>query len=728
MSQTVELQGTLDKIIFRSEESGFTVAILKVSSKETVTVRGSMPHIHSGEHVTITGKWVRHSKFGRQFEAEACTVALPSSAVGIQKYLASGLIKGIGPKYAKRIVDRFGSSTLEIIDKCPEKLENIDGIGPKRLEIIVGAWKDQKEISRVMVFLQERDISTGFAAKIFKRYGQESIAKIQENPFRLAEDIWGIGFKSADKVAAKLGFELTSISRVKAGVLHVIAEATNNGHLYIELEQLRTDGQKLLLLGDNAPGLIKRALHDLHDEEKIKVLTNQDLHYVTLPKYYYSEKGIAYKIIALQEKGSKDFKFDFDDVYVQLRGSDARGIMLNEDQQRGILACLQNKITIITGGPGTGKTTLIKKLLEVLDKYKKRFRLAAPTGRAAKRMFEGTGRNAETLHRLLEFSPQFMAFTKNEQNALDCDFLIVDEASMIDVFLMHSILRALSDRTHLILIGDIDQLPSVGAGNILGDLMASEQITVVALKEIFRQARDSLIIVNAHKINNGEFPISSLPGSKNDFKFIKENEPENIFELLRAIYGRISKQYKIPASEIIVLCPMNRGLVGTQRINQELQEMLNPARSDTKQVMRFSTAYRTGDRVMQIRNNYDKFVFNGDIGYVAEVNTVDQELMILFGDRTLLYDFSELNELVLSYAISIHKSQGSEFRAVVVPLFMQHFIMLQRNLIYTALTRAKEVCIFVGQTKALAMGIKNNKSVKRVTFLKEFLTTDLEAR
>ena len=395
MSQTVELQGALDKIIFRSEESGFTVAVLKVSSKETVTVRGSMPHLHSGEHVTITGKWVRHSKFGRQFEAEACTVALPSSAIGIQKYLSSGLIKGIGPKYAKRLVDRFGSLTLEVIDKHPEKLKHVSGIGTKRLEIIVVAWKDQKIISRVMVFLQERDISPAFAAKIFKRYGQESIAKIQENPYRLAEDIWGIGFKSADKVASKLGFEPTSLPRIKAGILHVIVEATNNGHLYIELGKLRTDGQKLLSLGDTAPKLIKRALHDLHDEEKIKVLTNGDVHYVTLPKYYYSEKGIAYKIVALQEKVLKAFEFNFDAVYAQLRGSDTRGIVLNEDQQRGILACLQNKITIITGGPGTGKTTLIKKLLEVLEKYKKRFRLAAPTGRAAKRMFEGTGRNAD---------------------------------------------------------------------------------------------------------------------------------------------------------------------------------------------------------------------------------------------------------------------------------------------------------------------------------------------
>lgn len=730
MNDSQELRGMLNKIIFRSEETGFTICTIQVTSKETITARGVIPNITVGETVSCTGIWVNHSKFGRQFQIESCNTELPVTALGIRNYLSSGLIKGIGKSLAERLVNRFGTQTLEIIDKTPEKLLQVDGIGEKRIELIAKAWRDQKEISRVMVFLQEKEISVDFATKIFKTYGQESIAKIMENPYRLAEDIWGVGFKSSDKIANKLGFQKESPLRIRAGLVHTITEALNGGNLYIEFNELLAKTKTTLELNEEeGTQLFKSCIGELYKDDKIKLLTFNEKHYITLPQYYFSEKGIATKLLRFQTLHStKTINFDLEDIYQKVRQPDSRGMTLNEDQQRGIMMCIQNKFSIITGGPGTGKTTLIKKLLEILEGTRCSVRLAAPTGRAAKRMYEGTGKNSETIHRLLEFNPATMGFTKNETNAIDCDFLIVDEASMIDVFLMHSLFKALPDRAHLILLGDVDQLPSVGAGNVLNDMIASEKIAVVALKEIFRQAQDSLIIVNAHKINNGEFPVSHVEGSKNDFVFIKESKPEDFIARLPALLSSIKNKRGINYEDILVLCPMNRGLVGTQRINHELQSFLNPHTPGKETVMRFGTAYHVGDRVMQIKNNYTKFVFNGDMGYITAVDMSEQAISIQFGERVLPYDFSELNEIVLSYAISIHKSQGSEFKAIIVPVFMQHFVMLQRNLLYTALTRAKQFCIFVGEPKALIMGIKNNKSIARTTFLKQFLTSDLQAR
>jgi exodeoxyribonuclease V alpha subunit len=540
----------------------------------------------------------------------------------------------------------------------------------------------------------------------------------------LAEDIWGVGFKTADKLALTLDIDPTSIRRVRAGILYAIVQVVDKGNLYIELDELKNSVYEILDLScDDREALIKRALRELYNQDKIKLISLDEKFYITLPQYYFSEKGIANKIAKLQEHTS--IACDLDDAYQMVRLPDSNGVALNEDQQRGVMSCLQNKISIITGGPGTGKTTLVKKLLDVLEKQKLTFRLAAPTGRAAKRMFLGTGRNAETLHRLLEFTPSVMNFSRNEQNALEIDFLIVDEASMIDVFLMNAILRAMPLDAHLVLLGDVDQLPSVGAGNVLCDLIDTNKVSVVRLTEIFRQARDSMIIVNAHNINRGEFP-KGVPNS--DFVFIKEQDPENVFVLLRDVYKRRLPAAKISAKESIVLTPMNRGIVGTQRLNQELQLILNPQINEQKQVARFGSIYKVGDRVMQVRNNYTKFVFNGDIGEVVDVNPLEKKVMIRFDTRTLEYDFGELDEIMLSYAVSIHKSQGSEFSAVIIPIFMQHFILLQRNLIYTAVTRAKRLCILIGQTKAIAIGIKNAKVAERLTFLKKYLTSELEAR
>jgi len=729
MENSAEVVGTVDRVIYRNQENGFLVFVLKVSNSEVVTAKGCVPDLREGERVCLSGSWIFHPKFGRQLEVKNFSTQMPASADGIKKYLASGLIKGIGPKFAERLVQKFGENTLEIIDNNPNRLYEVDGVGPKRVEQIIQAWQDQKEISKVLVFLRGKDVPTSYAVKIFKTYGNESIQKIQENPYRLVDDIWGVGFKTADQIALKLGLPMDSPERVKAGILYSISEVTNEGNLYIELEAAKQKVTELLSLNDDfTSGLLKNALNDLYAQDKIKLISSKEKHYITLPSMYYAEIGIAKKIIRMKDGALDNERFDSKKIYDFVRTSDSRGVELNDDQQKGILECLQNKISIITGGPGTGKTTLVKKMIEVLEESRVRFKLAAPTGRAAKRMFEGTGRPTETIHRLLEFSPMTMGFTRNEQNALELEFLILDEASMIDVFLMHSILKAMPFGAHLVLIGDVDQLPSVGAGNILNDLIASGSVQVTRLTQIFRQAQDSLIIVNAHRVNNGEFPTMSIPGTKRDFVYIKEDEPEKTFELLREIYTQKLPKIGISSEDAIVLVPMNRGVVGTQRLNQELQMILNPGGEISKQVERFGQVLKVGDRVMQIRNNYDKFVFNGDLGKILDVDKEEQKMVIVFGERELIYDFSELNEITLSYAVSIHKSQGSEFAAVIIPIFMQHFILLKRNLIYTAITRAKKMCILIGQAKAIAMGVRNAKVVERVTFLKEFLTTDLQAR
>lgn len=725
-----EITGSIEKIVYKDAESGFSVIIVKVSSSESVTAAGVLAEIFQGEIITLRGTWSNHPKFGRQLSVKDYATKIPATTSGIQKYLSSGLIKGIGPKFAEKLVQRFGDKTLEIINENPTLLSSVPGVGPKRAEAIRQAWIDQKEISNVMVFLRSKDVSTAFAVKIFKTYGNQAINIISRNPYRLIDDVWGVGFKSADQIALKLGLEPNSVERVKACFIHSINEAMGIGHLYQELDTAKKQTIALLALpdGDITP-LLKQALTELFADGKIKLISHNNLHFIALPYCYNAERNVAKKIKTLNSTPVTVMEnFDLQKFYNQVRTPDARGVELNEDQQRGIMSCLQTKIAIITGGPGTGKTTLVKKLLEVLDACRLTVRLAAPTGRAAKRMFEGTGRSSETIHRLLEFTPGSIGFNRNEQNALSLDFLIVDEASMIDIFLMNALLKAMPQRGHLILLGDVDQLPSVGAGNVLQDIIDSATCSVIRLTHIFRQAQDSLIIVNAHRVNHGEFPTTSIPNTKNDFIFIKQDAPEELMGTLHSLYKKRLPMLGIKTEDTMVLAPMNRGTAGNIRINQELQEILNPVKNGSTEIQRFGQLYRQGDRVMQIRNNYDKFVFNGDIGSIIEINTEDQKVVITFGERELDYEFSELNEVTLAYAISIHKSQGSEFSAVIIPIFSQHFVLLQRNLIYTAITRAKRLCILVGQSKAIAMGIRNNKSLKRNTFLKEFLTTSLEAR
>lgn len=730
MEQKDHLNGTIDKIVYHNTENGFTIFTLSIKANEKITVKGYLPHLNPGELVHIQGSWIIHPKFGKQFQAEQCSSKVPDSIVGLTKYLASGLIKGIGPVYAQKLVDAFGTQVLTIIDTQPEKLALVPGIGQKRIEAIMKGWIEQKEISHIMVFLQDKGISTTYATKIYKKYGARAIEIVTENPYRLADDIWGIGFKIADQIAQKMGFEFNSLKRITAGVIYSLSQNSNEGHLYCLLDALKEQTIKLLELTacDDIASKLKMALHNLYNNEKIVLISPKThQHFVALAQHYYAERGAGVKLLYLQKQPSHTV-FNIDAIYNSLRFADGDNqTAFNDDQQKAILNCFSHKISIITGGPGTGKTTVIKKLITILEEYKVSYKLTAPTGRAAKRMSESTHRYAETIHRLLEFDMSIMGFGRNESNALVTDFLIIDEASMIDIFLANNILKAVPYHAHIVFIGDIDQLPSVGAGNFLKDMIQSNVIPCMQLTQIFRQAQDSMIIRNAHRVNKGEFPQSFDEHSKRDFFFIKEDNPENIETHLKKILFSGLKKFNISPQDAVVLVPMNKGSAGTQLLNYSMQRMLNGQETDLS-VHYAGTQFKIHDRVMQLRNNYDKLVFNGDVGTITNVDHNDKKILINFYDKIVEYEFCELDELTLAYAITIHKSQGSEYSAAIIPLFMQHFTLLQRNLLYTAITRAKKLCIIIGQSKAIGMAVKNHKNSDRITFLHYYLTSDLKCR
>ena len=717
-----KIQGQIERITFANEENGFTIARLKTKGeKDLVTVVGSLPGINPGEVLELLGEWSNHPKFGQQFKVVKFKSVMPATAAGIEKYLGSGLIKGIGPIMASRLVNKFGVDTLEIIDTNPERLEEVEGIGEKRVQMIRNAWDAQKEIREVMVFLQGHGVSSTYSAKIYKQYGQGSIKVVQENPYRLAADIFGIGFKTADKIAGNLGIDRNSEIRAEAGILYVLHELADDGHVYYPYEPLIEAFQKILEVDKE---IIIKALAKLFEERKIVLEDLNDLKEeftpnnkgVYLTGYHVAEQNIALKLKILLNSPSNLRQIDEDKAleWVQTR----LDIQLTEKQKEGVKTAIKQKVMVLTGGPGTGKTTIIKAILEIYQRLTPKIVMGAPTGRAAKRMSEATGWEAKTLHRVLEWSPKEMGLKKDGDHPLDADVVIVDEASMIDNLLMHHFLKAVPRGSVLVLVGDVNQLPSVGAGNVLKDIIASGLVPVVELNEIFRQAMGSLIITNAHRINQGEFPRIPDPKEETlqDFYFIQKEKPEDVLAtILDLVTNRIPSRFKInPIDGIQVLTPMHRGVIGAENLNKVLQEALNKSQVE---LPRGGRIYKLGDKVMQIKNDYDREVFNGDIGRITRIDPEEQEVTVEFDGRQVEYDFSDLNELLLAYAVSVHKSQGSEYPVVVIPVHISHYMLLQRNLLYTGVTRARKLVIIVGTKKALSIGIRNNKIQKRFTGL-----------
>lgn len=670
---------------------------------------GSLLDVPVGSVLLCEGDWRVDARYGQQFVVDSWTEVMPATIYGIEKYLGSGLVKGIGPVFANSIVSKFGTETLNIIDNEPERLLEVPKLGKKRVERIKESWEKQKDIKEVMVFLQGYGVSTAFAAKIYRKYEKESIKKVKENPYQLADDIWGIGFKTADGIASKMGYEKNDPRRCRSGILYTLNQLAEDGHVYAEQEQLVETATKLLEAEEVS---VREALASMIESKDV-ILDNE---VVYLPPFYYAEDGSAKRLSALLSSiDSNDYSIAAEPEMEY--GGNHSGIVYDDVQQAAIQKALDSKVMVLTGGPGTGKTTTTQGIIEAFKVREKTILLAAPTGRAAKRMTEATGMEAKTIHRLLEYSPMD-GYKRNEENPLEGDVLIVDECSMIDILLFYNLMKAIPEKMRLILVGDIDQLPSVGAGNVLRDIIDSNKIPVVRLTRIFRQAQTSRIVMNAHTINAGHFP-NIQNGQETDFFFIKQENPDEIVKLIIGLVrDRLSKRYGYPPKEIQVLTPMQRGTVGAANLNIELQNALNPSGPS---LARGGYTYRQGDKVMQIRNNYDKSVFNGDIGYITVVDTNERTLSVTFDSRLVEYDISELDELVLAYAVTIHKSQGSEFPVVVMPITMKQFVMLQRNLIYTGITRAKKICVLVGTTKALAFAVHNQTVSKRNTKLRERL-------
>ncbi len=709
MSSHDTVSGLIERVSFHSEDTGFAVMRVKVKGqRDLVTVVGKLPSVTAGEWLTAEGMWVQDREFGRQLRADILKSAPPTTREGIEKYLGSGMIKGIGPIYARKLVARFGEDVFEIIDTISARLEEVDGIGPQRRRRIKAAWGEQKVIREIMVFLHSHGVSTSRAVRIYKTYGDEAIDVVRANPYTLARDITGIGFKTADQIAQRLGIAQESIVRARAGIRHVLQEATGKGHCALPLEILLDETFRLL---EANRGIGETALETaLSEEEFISEQIGQET-LIFLPTLRLAEEAIAYKIHQLARSAPVYPSIDIEKAIAWWQ--EKSNYKLAASQREAIRHTITSRCVIITGGPGVGKTTLINAILAILRAKKVRCLLAAPTGRAAKRMTEATGLPARTIHRLLEVDPRSGGFVRNERNPLKCNLLILDECSMIDVRLMASVLSALPPGANLILVGDVDQLPSVGPGMVLRDLISSGTVEIVKLTEVFRQAAHSRIITGAHAINRGLLPpLDKESGS--DFHFLEREEPEQISGTLIEAVRRASAKMGVEAQ---VLCPMNRGSLGVRHLNQELQTALNPARPDDPHVEKFGWRFGVRDKVIQTENNYDKDVFNGDIGHVVKIDPWEHELTVRFDQRDVIYDYGELDELSLAYAMTIHKSQGSEFPAVIIPLSTQHYTMLQRNLLYTAVTRGRRLVVIIGQRKALEIAIRNNETQLRYSGL-----------
>lgn len=721
-----ELSGQIERITYHDEESGYTVLrILVRGYPDQVTAVGTMTNPAVGTVLLLKGAWKNHPRFGIQFDIKEYKAEIPSSAAGIEKYLASGIIKGVGPSMAEKIVDRFGRDTINVLDNEPEKLLEVEGIGTKKAAAIKAAWAEQRDIRDVMLFLQNYGIGTGLALRVFRHYGAAAIQVLQENPYRLAIDMFGIGFNTADKVAASMGFAQDSPFRIRAGVLHVINEMTRDGHIYVPIDRLAEAAAEILGVpaGQAESGIEAARLAEEIVVEWFEPNGGGDECAVYLPAFHYAESNSAKNLYKLLSAPWAEHRVNVDAMIPWVQ--DALGITLAQKQEEALRTALESKVMIITGGPGTGKTTLIKAILKIREARGLRVMLAAPTGRAAKRMTEATGHEAKTIHRMLEYIGMGNSsgdFMRDESNPLECDLLVVDEASMIDQILFHHLLKAIPRNASVIFVGDVNQLPSVGAGNVLGDIISSGVVPVVRLNEIFRQARESMIVVNAHRVNNGENPIDEIEGDGlKDFYFIQQDDPDAALEIIKKlITERIPKRFGFdPVNEVQVLSPMHKGSVGTMRLNSELQRVLNT--SSGARAVRMGVTFQEGDKVMQIRNNYQKDVYNGDIGRIFTINGDEGLVTVKMDNGLISYEFSELDELVHAYAVTIHKSQGSEYPAVVIPLLTQHYVMLQRNLLYTGITRGKQLVIIVGSKKAAAIAVQNDKTRKRWTRLADRL-------
>ncbi len=725
-----ELKGTVERITFYSEEDGYTVARFQPEGRgDLVTVVGNLMSVNVGASLRLEGFWTTHAKHGRQFKVINYQTVLPATVEGIRKYLGSGLIKGIGPVTAKRIVKHFGLDTLDIIEHHPRRLREVLGVGKKRVEMVTRAWEEQRSIKEVMLFLQSHDVSTSLAVKIYKHYGDAALDVVQEDPYRLARDIYGIGFLTADKIARKMGLPTDSPQRVAAGISYVLSQLADEGNVYAPQERLIKEATEIL---DVPADLVETGVVQLEEEEQVH---REDIAYtiqdqpgvavreekaVYLLPFYYGEVGVANRLRTLINVERSRLAFyqtaNWERVFAHL--AERASQPLNARQQEAVRTALTNKVTVLTGGPGTGKTTTVRTIIRLLEARQHSCALASPTGRAAKRLSEATGRQAKTVHRLLEFSPQQgFRFQRNEDHPLEADMVIVDEASMLDLLLTNHLLRAIDPASHLLLVGDVDQLPSVGAGNVLKDIIASGQAAVVRLEEIFRQAEGSLIVANAHRINRGQMPLFAK-GATDFFLFVEE-DPEKAADLVvDLVKTRIPRKFGYhPFDDIQVLSPMYRGAVGVSNLNVRLQEALNPPSLAKGERRVAGRVFRLGDKVMQTRNNYDKEVYNGDIGRVVRLDLENQVMVVRIDDRPVPYDFSDLDELVHAYAVSVHKSQGSEYPAVVMPILTQHYLLLQRNLLYTGMTRAEKLVVLVGTRKAIAIAVRNNKIAHRYTAL-----------
>lgn len=710
------ITGHIERITFQNAENGWTVARMQEPGKRSLTtVVGHMPSVQVGETLRCTGEWKNDPNYGMQFIVKNYELTQPATIRGIQKYLSSGMIKGIGHHFAEQIVVRYGEKTLEVIDQTPDVLMEIEGIGPKRLEKIKSGWKEQKAIREVMTFLLGYGISPTYAQKVFKTYGENSIGVISENPYQLARDIWGIGFKTADQTAKQLGIATDSPMRIDAGVEYALNELSNKGHTCYPVEQFLEEARQLLDVDAN---LIAQRLSFLEAEERIVVgplcYDDKPAPFIWLKSLHLCENGIVAEMQRLLQAPSALHRILAGNAIAW--AEQKLGIQLAQQQRQAVEHSLSDKVHIITGGPGTGKSTITKVILLITRQLSSKILLAAPTGRAAKRLSEITGCKASTIHSLLEFDFSIGGFRRNKEHPLDGDLLIVDEASMVDTALMYSLLKAIPDQARLLLVGDVDQLPSVGPGAVLQDLIASQKLPVTRLTEIFRQAANSRIIINAHRINAGQFPDISNAKS-GDFFFIEEEEPDKIAGLIvNLVDSRLPKAYGFDAfDDIQVLAPMNRGSLGNRALNELLQKKLNPS---YEPLLKMGRCFHEEDKVMQLQNNYDKDVYNGDVGRISRIDRSEQELFVNFEGREVCYDFTELDQLSLAYSVSVHKYQGSECPCVLMPVHTTHYMMLFRNLLYTAITRGKKLVVLIGSKKALYMAVKNDKSMKRFTGLR----------